>query len=139
MLYLSSGDFSSLHGVTGLHAARILSDYTADRRAFSNAVWQALLALYLSLNRPELPSAEALAAATAVDLPDWNTILPTAVASDDDHVIKLVFACLAETRAGGGRIYHLLAAQKAGLAAPRAGEQPAIESQSEAPAVAAGR
>ncbi|HEY4161431.1 MAG TPA: questin oxidase family protein [Dongiaceae bacterium] len=139
MLYLSSGDFSSLHGVTGLHAARVLSDYTDDHRAFANAVWQALLALYLSLNRPELPSAEALAAATAVDLPDWNTILPAAVASDDDHVIKLVFACLAETRAGGGRIYHLLAAQKAGLVAPRAGGQSAIESQSEAPAVAAGR
>jgi hypothetical protein len=117
LLYLASGDFNSLHGVTGLHAARVLSDYTDDRRAFAGSVWQALLALYLSLNRPELPSAEHVAGALAVALPDWNTLLPAAVASDDDHVIKLVFACLAETRAGGGRIYHLLAARKAGLVA----------------------
>jgi hypothetical protein len=133
LLYLASGDFNSLHGVTGLHAARVLADYTDDRRAFAGAVWQALLALYLSLDRPELPDAESVKTSMAADLPDWNRILPAAVASDDDHVIKLVFACLAETRAGGGRIYHLLAARKTGVAAARPEPQPVIiESQSEA-------
>jgi hypothetical protein len=154
LLYLATDDFSALHGVTGLHAARVLADYMDDRRAFAGAAWQALLALYLALNRPELPGNETVAAATAADLPDWNEILPRAAASDDDHVVKLVFACLAETRAGGGRLYRLLAARKAGLAAApakppaelsaepaseTAESTPVTESQSEAPAAAAGR
>ncbi|HVO00755.1 MAG TPA: hypothetical protein VMT54_01070, partial [Candidatus Cybelea sp.] len=69
------------------------------------------------LDRPALPDAETLAEAAARDLPGWDTILPAAVANDDEHVIKLVYACLAETRAGGGKLYRYLAARKAGLLA----------------------
>ena len=126
-LFFAADDFNSLHAVTGLHAASLLADLTIDRRAYAREVWRALLALYLSLDRPALPDAETLAEATARDLPGWDTILPAAVASDDEHVIKLVYACLAETRAGGGKLYRYLAARKAGLLA-------ATESRSLAPA-----
>jgi hypothetical protein len=115
LLFLGANDFNSLHAVTGLHAARVLSDFATDRRAFAREVWRALLALYLSLDRPELPTPAAAAELTAADLPDWNAILPAAVANDDEHVIKLVFACLAESRSGGGRLYRYLAARKAGV------------------------
>jgi hypothetical protein len=139
LLFLGANDFNSLHAVTGLHAARVLSDFTTDRRAFAREVWRALLALYLSLDRPEMPSPAAAAEFTAEDLPDWNAILPVAVADDDEHVIKLVFSCLAESRAGGGRLYRYLAARKAGLLNTQQSAAPAtIESQSLAPDAAAG-
>jgi len=115
LLFLGANDFNSLHAVTGLHAARILSDFASDRRAFAREVWRALLSLYLSLDRPEIPMPAHAAELTAEELPDWNAILPAAVASDDEHVIKLVFSCLAESRAGGGRLYRYLAARKVGL------------------------
>jgi hypothetical protein len=128
LLFLAADDFNSLHGVTGLHAARVLSDFAIDRRAFAREVWRALLSLYLSLDRPELPSSAAAAELTAADLPDWNAILPEAVASDDEHVIKLVFSCLAESRSGGGRLYRYLAARKAGLLKPeKTDEEPRLE------------
>jgi hypothetical protein len=115
LLFLGVNDFNSLHAVTGLHAARVISDFAVDRRAFAREVWRAFLALYLSLDRPEVPAAAHAAELTAEALPDWNAILPAAVASDDEHVIKLVFSCLAESRAGGGRLYRYLAARKVGL------------------------
>jgi hypothetical protein len=134
LMFLGVNDFNSLHAVTGLHAARVLNDFAADRRAFAREVWRAVLALYLSLDRPELPTPAAAAALTADELPDWNAILPAAVADDDEHVIKLVFSCFAESRAGGGRLYRYLAARKAGLSGAVA-----TESRSSAPGAAAGR
>ena len=56
LLFLGANDFNSLHAVTGLHAARVLSDFATDRRAYAREVWRALLALYLSLDRPEIPT-----------------------------------------------------------------------------------
>jgi hypothetical protein len=115
LLFLGANDFNSLHAVTGLHAARVLSDFAIDRRPFAREVWRALLALYLSLDRPELPTPARAAELTAEELPDWNAILSAAVGDDDEHVIKLVFSCLEESRAGGGRLYRYLAARKVGL------------------------
>jgi hypothetical protein len=132
LLFLRVDDFNSLHAVTGLHAARVLSDFALDRRAFAGAVWRAFLALYLSLDRPELPTPAEAAELTAAELPDWNAILPAAVANDDEHVIKLVYSCLAESRSGGGRLYRYLAARKAGLLG--AGTEPAAKAEPPAPA-----
>ena len=115
LLFLGANDFNSLHAVTGLHAARVLSDFATDRRAFSREAWRALLALYLSLDRPDVPTPVQAAELTAEELPDWNAILPAAVADNDEHVIKLVFSCLAESRSGGGRLYRYLAARKVEL------------------------
>jgi hypothetical protein len=122
LLFLAADDFNSLHAVTGLHAARVLGDFTENPRGFAGSVWRAMLALYLSLDRPALPEPGAVAVLLEAEMPDWNAILPAAVASDDEHVIKLVFSCLAETRAGGGRLYRYLAARKAGLLEKKAEE-----------------
>jgi hypothetical protein len=115
LLYFATEDFSALHGVTGMHAARILSDFADDPRAYATQLWRALLALYLALDRPALPDAAEVAKLSQATLPDWNKILQAAVDSDAEHTIKLVFTCLDETRAGHGRLYRLLAARKVGL------------------------
>jgi hypothetical protein len=139
LMFLGADDFNSLHAVTGMHAARILSDFAVDRRAFAREVWRALLSLYLSLDRPEVPSPAAAAELTAEDLPDWNAILPAAVASEDEHAIKLVFSCHAESRSGGGRLYRYLAARKTGLLNAQPATSPAAtESRSLALDAAAG-
>jgi hypothetical protein len=130
LLFLGADDFNSLHAVTGLHAARVLSDFAIDRRAFAREVWRALLALYLSLDRPELPTAAAAAELTAQDLPDWNAILPVAVEIDDEHAIKLVYSCLSESRSGGGRLYRYLAARKMSLLDGAAAEETAAAANS---------
>lgn len=114
-LYLATEDFSALHGVTGLHAARVLIDLAPDPRAFIAQLWRAVLALYLALDRPPLPDMGAVAQLTSATVPDWNRILAAAVDSEDEHTIKLVFSCLEEARAGGDRLNHLLAARKAGM------------------------
>ena len=126
LMFLGADDFNSLHAVTGMHAARILSDFAVDRRGFAREVWRALLSLYLSLDRPDVPSPAAAAELTTETLPDWNAILPAAVASEDEHVIKLVFSCLAESRNGGGRLYRYLAARKVGLL-EKTDEEPRLE------------
>jgi hypothetical protein len=115
LLYLATDDFSALHGVTGLHAARILSPLVDDPRAFTARLWRAVLALYLALDRPAFLNASSVKRQTEAALPDWNKILAAAVESDDEHTIKLVFTCLDETRAGHGRLYRLLAARKVGM------------------------
>jgi Questin oxidase-like len=122
LLYLATDDFSALHGVTAMHAARILSDLAPDPRAYAAQLWRGVLALYLALNRPALPALAAVTKLTTAELPDWNKILPAAVDSDDEHAVKLVFTCLEETRAGGGRLYRLLAARKVGLLGKQAEE-----------------
>jgi hypothetical protein len=139
LLFFAADDFNSLHAVTGLHAAGVLCDFAADGRAFAAELWRAFLALYISLDRPGLPGMAEVAAATARELPDWNRILPAAVADPDEHVIKLAFACFAETRGGGGRLYRLLAARKARLLTPSgAAEAQFVESPPKAPPAAAG-
>jgi hypothetical protein len=115
LLYLATEDFSALHGVTGMHAARILSDFADDPRAYAMQLWRAVLALYLALDRPALPDAATVAKLSQATLPDWNKILQAAVENDDEHTIKLVFTCLDETRAGHGRLYRYLAARKVGM------------------------
>jgi hypothetical protein len=114
-LYLATDDFSALHGVTGMHSARVLADFAEDPRTLTAQLWRALLALYLALNRPELPDEATVRSLTQATLPDWNKILPAAVESDDEHTIKLAFTCLDESRAGYGRIYRVLAARKVGM------------------------
>jgi plasmid stabilization system protein ParE len=115
LLYLATDDFSALHGVTALHAARILADLAPNPPAFTMQLWRGVLALAIALDRPALPDAASVAKRMNAPLPDWNKILPAAVESDDEHTIKLVFTCLDEARAGHGRLYRLLAARKVGM------------------------
>jgi hypothetical protein len=115
LLYLATDDFSALHGVTGMHAARMLKELAPNARGFTGQLWRGLLALYLALDRPEFTDAAEAVKRTEGPLPEWSKILSAAVESDDEHTIKLVFTCLDEARAGSGRLYRLLAARKVGM------------------------
>jgi hypothetical protein len=84
--YADTRNFTVLHMVTGMRALRVLLPWVDDADAALREVVPAFAAAYLSAGiRP---------AALQPNAPmDWPTIVRKAVASDDDHVIKLVHTC----------------------------------------------
>lgn len=94
-VYIATGSFTVLHLVTGCHAARVLIGFVdADARPAAVAhLWSAYAAGVLTGGLREL---------APIDAWPWDTIVPRAIASDDEHVIKLVDSCREQERAYGG-------------------------------------
>lgn len=94
--YAESGNFTALHLATSAHALRVLLPHLDDDAARDRAValyWQAFAATVASAR---------LAPAEPVPVPAWPQIVKRAVASDDDHVIKLVDSMREQAAALGG-------------------------------------
>jgi hypothetical protein len=89
VLYARSGNFTVLHMVTGLRAARVLLGHTDDPAAAWPHLVPAVVAAALASNLA-LEPAPPLAIT-------WAEARERAIASDDDHVIKLVHACVEES------------------------------------------
>lgn len=104
-LYTATGNFTVLHLVTSAHAVRTLLPWMdeEDRPAALAHYWAAYVAggaasgLDLAVALPA-----AAAAAAALPLRSWPELVEAAVASDDDHLIKLVDVCREEERHHGG-------------------------------------
>lgn len=92
-LYAASGDFVVLHLVTSAHAAHLLEPFCDDREAMRLHYWRA----YAAAHRAS--GAEALGPPT--EPWPWERIIERAVASDDDHLIKLVDSCREHEKAWG--------------------------------------
>ncbi|KVE77683.1 questin oxidase family protein [Burkholderia vietnamiensis] len=93
--YWRKPDFTLLHTVTATRAARIVFAQLPEgliKQLLPN-LWIALCAAYATVGR--LPVAEANV--PDIDI-DWNDVCRMAVASDDDHVIKMTYTCLCEDR-----------------------------------------
>jgi hypothetical protein len=91
--YADTRNFTVLHMVTGVRAVRVLLPWAHEHAAVLREAVAAFTAAYLSAATP----AQTLPAPPALD---WPTIAQRAIASDDDHVIKLVHACRAAAQAG---------------------------------------
>ncbi len=101
--YAQQPNFTVLHMVTGLRALRTLSPWLADTEATQAIVTLCFVAAYMAAR---VVPADAPA---AVAPRDWSEVIAAAIASDDDHVIKLVHACR-EEQAAYGKGPYLLAA-----------------------------
>lgn len=101
-VFAATGDFTALHMVTACHAMRILTPYLGPEAldAFSTAI----LAAYVTIGRPPLRDP------ATRDLPDVATLCARAVASDDEHDLKLVYSALREEEHYGWGTHHLAAA-----------------------------
>lgn len=94
-LYARSGNFTVLHLATSAWALRVLMPFVETPVAALAAYWRAYaagaasVAATLTLTRAPAP------------LP-WPQIVAAAVASDDEHLVKLVHACQQEQLAYGG-------------------------------------
>ncbi len=91
--YRASRNFTVLHLMTSCHAMRVLMGHIDDPsdalRWYAPAYAAALVASGVDLHTPA-PSGTALS---------WKEVAARAIASDDDHVIKLVYTCREEARA----------------------------------------
>lgn len=108
-MYAATRDFTALHAVTATHAVRLLLPYVEERRPAVARHWQALLAAYVSIGTPDLAVAE------SGELPSWDALVRAAVASDDDHDVKLADSCRQEEAVYGGTLYRRAVARRLGL------------------------
>jgi hypothetical protein len=108
-LYWQTADFTVLHMVTGMHAARVLLAQLPAGLAhpFLASTWAAFCAAYVSAGAPaphpaDPPGLEAR----------WPEVLRLAIGSDDDHVIKMAYTCFQEHLRDRGSPYYLAAASR---------------------------
>ena len=107
-LYWQTADFTVLHMVTGTYAARLLlTQIPADlAERFYPALWVAIAAAYVSVGAPREESV-----AIPEHVVEWDDILAQAILADDDHVIKMVYTCHAESLAAPNPLYRAAAAR----------------------------
>jgi questin oxidase-like protein len=105
-IYAGTGDFTALHMVTGVHAARVVLPWCEDRELALRCLWQALAAAYLSIGKPPVPEAPM---ADAPEAPAWPTLLARVRELADEHAIKLVYSCWVEDQAYGDPLYRTVA------------------------------
>lgn len=108
-LYARSGNFVALHLVTSAHALRVLLPFVDEPL---HAVRDYACAY---------AAAHVAAAASPGAMPrllPWKTIIESAIASDDEHVIKLVDSCVEQRAIYGGRAWRQAASRAFMNAAP---------------------
>ena len=107
--YVLKPNFTVLHMITGLRALRTLLPWLQDSETLQAIVVHCFVAAYLAARAT--PSAPAIIPKTK----SWSEVINVALASDDEHLIKLVHACHDEAaRYGEGQ--YLLAATLAAIA-----------------------
>jgi hypothetical protein len=84
-IFIATGDFVALHLVTACHAVRVLQPFLP--LSALDVLTNAMLAAYVAIGRPPL--------ATEI-IDDRAGLASRAVASNDDHDLKLVYCCLQE-------------------------------------------
>jgi hypothetical protein len=114
-LYAAAPTFASLHVVTSAHALRVLSPRLDDPAAASRSLLQAFGAVYVAMGTPALNPDEDRSRTEASAPPSWEAIAAAAAASNDEHVIKMVYTCREEAGAYRQPLYQSFAAKKAGL------------------------
>ncbi len=113
-LYAASGNFTVLHLVTSAHAVRTLLPWLDDEdRPAAVAHYWAAYAAGCAASGLDLARAVpgAAAAAAAQPLRSWPALVEAAVASDDDHLIKIVDVCREEERHHGGTSWQAAASR----------------------------
>lgn len=107
-LYWQTADFTMLHLVTTSHAARVLFGRYPQLLTpqAADALWLAACAAYASVGAP-LPQSPVVPS----DVADWPEVGAGAVASNDDHVIKMTYTCRSEEAHYRDPIYRAAAAR----------------------------
>jgi hypothetical protein len=114
-LFASTGDFTALHGVTGLAAISTLRPWLGDPGATDRYTFQALLAAYLSLGAPPLWSDDRCDEFAGSVSATVEEVAAVGATSDDEHVSKLIYTAHLGWERTGDPLYLAAAAREAGL------------------------
>jgi hypothetical protein len=99
-IYLRTKNFTVLHLMTSAHALRVITPWldapSVAVRHYAYAYAAGVAASGADLNAPLI----------AVNVLPWPDVLRAGIASDDEHVIKLVYACRDEWLATGDADYQ---------------------------------
>ena len=103
--YAASGDFTVLHMVTGVHAARAIVPYARDAGSASKHLAFALACAYAGAGCP---------AGGAVEHGDegWDEVRRLATRCEDEHDVKLAYTCWREWQRTGEDLYRRVAAAR---------------------------
>ncbi len=93
--YAANPNFTVLHMVTGLRALRTLLPWIADSEQAQTLLAHSFVAAFLAAQ------IKPLALPPAATVQSWDAVITAAIASDDDHAIKLVHACQEEAAVYG--------------------------------------
>ena len=106
--------FTMLHGVTSCHAMRMVLPYCENQEEVLSMYWFSVCAAYLSVinvsdgpHHP-LPDREA----------DWPRIQRDAIATGNEHTIKLAYTCLKESEEYHNVKYSSFALREIDISAP---------------------
>ena len=101
-LYAASGNFTVLHMLTSAHALRVLLPLLDEPLPAVRTYWHAFAAAWVASGARDRGPAPLRA---------WPQIVAFAVASDDEHVIKLVDSCREQERVYGGDVWRRAASR----------------------------
>lgn len=109
--YGQTKDFTILHIVTGVNAARQILPYLESETIArsSQDLWIALCAAYVSVGAPALKDIAAYESEMLMLYPDpdaWPTLFGRAININDDHVIKLTYTCSQEASLSSSVLYQ---------------------------------
>jgi hypothetical protein len=117
-LYATTGDFTSLHAVTGVEALTALRPYAQDVTKFDAACVTGVAAAYATVGAPSLSSPDQLSQFTEAHRAKVEDVAAVGANSDDEHVSKLVYTSLRLHATTNDDLYLAVAARKAGLTSP---------------------
>ncbi|MES2040820.1 MAG: questin oxidase family protein [Pseudomonadota bacterium] len=111
--YGQTRDFTILHIITGVNAARQVLPYLEPETVASRLqdLWVALCAAYVSVGAPTVIDAviyENRMRAKHRQLCSWSDLFARAIKSNDDHVIKLTYACALEISLQPNLLYQMV-------------------------------
>jgi hypothetical protein len=106
--YAATGNFALLHGVTGVHAFRVLGPYASDSGAALADLWGAMVAVHIGEGAPPVEGW----ALEGDDTLDWPEIHARAVKREDEHDVKLAYSCWREWQHRGDDLYRRAASAR---------------------------
>jgi hypothetical protein len=107
--YVANPNFTVLHMVTGLRALRTLVPWISDSEQAQALLAHSFVAAYMAAQ------IKPLAQPPTATAQSWDAVITAAIASDDDHVVKLVHACREEAAVYGEGNYLRAATLVTGL------------------------
>jgi hypothetical protein len=115
ILYATTGDFTSLHAVTGVEALTALRPFAQDVTGFDAACVKGVAAAYVTVGAPPFASPDQLSTLRASNHATVDDIAAVGANSDDEHVSKLVYTSLRLRAKTSDDLYLAVATRKAGL------------------------